>query len=150
MHKLGKYTQKDFLLKNTIIAIWLLLTQNPNQHAFASPCLISSPHFIVSPHAVLHPILHHLALSPTIFTCYKLIATMPRDYPLPPDCTLRVYALIEAHHLEAAPLAYQCIRWTDDLSLQDISAITSGYTLINMYLFQFDYKKGQKTGFHIK
>ena len=35
-------------------------------------------------------------------------------------------------------------------SLQDISAITSGYTLINMYLFQFDYKKGQKTGFHIK
>ena len=36
------------------------------------------------------------------------------------------------------------------LTLQDISAITSGYTLINMYLFQFDYKKGQKTGFHIK
>ena len=26
-------------------------------------------------------------------------------------------------------------------TLQDISAITSGYTLINMYLFQFDYKK---------
>ena len=35
-------------------------------------------------------------------------------------------------------------------TLQDISAITSGYTLINMYLFQFDYKKGQKTGFDIK
>ena len=38
----------------------------------------------------------------------------------------------------------------DHITLQDISAITSGYTLINMYLFQFDYKKGQKTGFHIK
>ena len=36
------------------------------------------------------------------------------------------------------------------LTLQDISAMTSGYALINMYLFQFDYKKGQKTGFHIK
>ena len=38
----------------------------------------------------------------------------------------------------------------EDQALQDISAITSSYTLINMYLFQFDYKKGQKTGFHIK
>ena len=39
---------------------------------------------------------------------------------------------------------------TWNLTLWDISAITGGYTLINMYLFQFDYKKGQKTGFHIK
>ena len=30
----------------------------------------------------------------------------------------------------------------DRVTLQDISAITSSYTLINMYLFQFDYKKG--------
>ena len=35
-------------------------------------------------------------------------------------------------------------------TLQDISAITGSYTLINMYLFQFDYEKGQKIGFHIK
>ena len=35
-------------------------------------------------------------------------------------------------------------------TLRDISAITGRYTLSNMYLFQFDYKKGQKTGFHIK
>ena len=34
------------------------------------------------------------------------------------------------------------------LTLWDISAITGSYTLINMYLFQFDYKKGQKTSFH--
>ena len=113
MHKLGKYTQKDFLLKKTIIAIWLLLTQNPNQHAFASPCLISSPHFIVSPHAVLHPILHHLALSPTIFTCYKLITTCLETIPYPliaPSEPHQIYTLIEAYSslllILATPLAH--------------------------------------------
>ena len=30
------------------------------------------------------------------------------------------------------------------LTLQDISAVTSGYSLINMYLFQFECKKGYK------
>ena len=30
------------------------------------------------------------------------------------------------------------------LTLRDISAITSGYSLINMYLFQFECKKGYK------
>ena len=29
-------------------------------------------------------------------------------------------------------------------SLWDINAITSSYTLINIYLFQFDYKKDKK------
>ena len=36
------------------------------------------------------------------------------------------------------------------ITLQDISAITSSYTLINMYLCQFEYKKRQKNGFLIK
>ena len=56
----------------------------------------------------------------------------------------------EIYHQPNFPAPLQTRHVACLLALQDISAITSSYTLINMYLFQFDYKKGQKTGFHIK
>ena len=40
------------------------------------------------------------------------------------------------------PVLPQYIVRVIEITLQDISAITSHYTLINMYLFQFDLKKG--------
>ena len=36
------------------------------------------------------------------------------------------------------------LSWSVRLTLRDISAVTSGYSLINMYLFQFECKKGYK------
>ena len=63
------------------------------------PCLTSYPHHASYPHIIL---LHTFALlclalfpciasppSPTDSISYELLATVPGDYPLPPDHTLR-------------------------------------------------------------
>ena len=64
-----------------------------------SLCTPTMPHALVSLHtltllctsASLHSIIspHHLALSSTVYIRYRLLATMPGDYPLPLNHTLR-------------------------------------------------------------
>ena len=66
-------------------------------------CMFASPHLSPSPcSASPH--------SPTIFTYYKLITTTSRDYPLPPDCTLRATSGLHFDSslllVLATPLAY--------------------------------------------